>query len=234
MSNITDNKLPLTNIQKLIGGYMLQSKLQMPCCYLKASVNITELVNTRKSYCKAVGVRVTTNDFFFGAIARAIEKFPLMAGRLSKGGEYIRIASHNGIGFAVSAPQGLVVPVIKAVIGKSLPEIAEQSNILLKKARANKLMPDDFYGANIVMSSLGMYGVDSFFAIAPPGATGVISIGRIAEAIVPVNGDMMAQKMMAVSLAVNNRIINDFYAAEFLKHVITTLENPTILTRTEK
>lgn len=178
MKPASRKKVPLTRIQKLIGKLMLQSKQEGAFFYLQSEADVTELVAIRKPYCKRVKARITTNDFFFRAIARAIKKFPLMAGRLDETGKYIDITEHIGIGFAVSAAQGLVVPVVQDVADKSLIQIASESDELLKKARANKLMPDDFYGANIAVTSLGMYGVTSFFAIAPPGTVGSSFVTR--------------------------------------------------------
>jgi pyruvate dehydrogenase E2 component (dihydrolipoamide acetyltransferase) len=131
MSNACENTVPLTRIQKLIGKYMLQSKREGPCCYLEARADMTDLVAMRRPYCKQAGVRVTTNDFFFCAISRAAKRFPLMAGHLDDNGANIRIGDDVGVGFAVAAPQGLVVPVIKNASGKSLPQIAVQSSLLM-------------------------------------------------------------------------------------------------------
>ena len=183
----------------------------------------------RKPYCKQIGTRVTTNDFFFRAIASAAQKFPLMAACLDKQDEDININSEIGIGFAVSAPQGLVLPVIKNVIEKSLPTIAKESGTLLKNARSNKLRPEDFDDANIVFSSLGMYGVNSFFAIVPPKSTAIISVGTLDDTAVPENGNLNVQKMMNISLAADNRIVNDFYAAQFLQCLVHGIENPQTL-----
>jgi pyruvate dehydrogenase E2 component (dihydrolipoamide acetyltransferase) len=230
MNEALKKKVPLSRIQKLIGKLMLQSKQEGAFFYLQSKADVTELVALRKPYCKRVKARVTTNDFFFFAIARAIKKFPLMAGRLDETGKYIDITEHIGIGFAVSAAQGLVVPVIQDVAGKSLIQIASESDELLKKARANKLMPDDFYGANIAVTSLGMYGVTSFFAIAPPGTVGIISMGTIDEHVVPINGDMMVRKIMTLALAADRKIVNEFYASKFLKYIIKQIEYPAALT----
>ncbi len=230
MSDVSDNKLPLTRIQKLIGRLMTQSKQRSPCCYLQARADMTELAKMRKPYCREVGLRVTTNDFFFCAIARAAKKFPLTAAKFDETETHFEISEKIGIGFAVAAPQGLVVPVIKNTAEKSLVQIAEQSDDLLKKARANKLTPQDFQDANIVFTSLGMYGISSFFAIAPPGATGIISVGTIDNCFVPAGNDKNIRKIMSVALAVNRRIIDEFYAAKFLKDVIERIENPETLT----
>ena len=229
MSTIVNNKLPLTRIQKLIGRLMLHSKRHRPCCYLKVQIDLTRLIAIRKPYCKAVGVSVTTNDFFFYAIAQAAKTFPLMTARLDETGSWVQIPEKFGVGFAITAPQGLVVPVIKNSTEKSLPEIAIQSSELVKKARANKLVPDDFDGTNIVFSSLGMYGLNSFFAVVPPDATAIFSIGKLNDTIVPIDDNFIARKIMSISLAVDRTIVDEFYAAAFLRCVAEQLENPEVI-----
>lgn len=219
-------ELPLTRIQKLIGKLMSHAKNEQPCCYMQVNIDMTDVVKMRKPYCKEVGVRVSTNDFFMCAMARAVADFPLMAGHFDEHGENVVISEQIGVGFAVAAPQGLVVPVIKDVSEKTLPQIATDAIELLNNARANKLMPDDFDGANVVLSGLGMYGVDSFYAIAPPGATAIVSIGTINDTAVPKDGEIVKRRMMSAGLAVNRKIVDEMSAAKFLNRVKEQMENP--------
>lgn len=230
----TPDRLPLTRIQRLIGGYMLQSKRTKANGYLTVRADLTELNGMRKAYCKQVKVRAATNDFFIAAIARAIEAFPLMAAAFSKDGDHLIISDKIGVGFAVAAPHGLVVPVVQDVRHKTLPQLAEDSESLIKKARSNKLVPDDFDGANIVLTGLGMYGVESFYAISPLSALGIVSIGNIEDVIVPVEGGFVTRKMMYVSLAFDQCIVDAFYAAQFLRHIVSSLQAPWSLTETAK
>jgi pyruvate dehydrogenase E2 component (dihydrolipoamide acetyltransferase) len=229
MNSACENTVPFTRIQKLIGKYMLQSKRQGPCCYLEARADMTGLVAMRRPYCKEVGVRVTTNDFFFCAIGRAAKKFPLMAGHLDDSEANICIGDDVGVGFAVAAPQGLVVPVIKSISGKSLPQIAARSSSLVEKARSNKLALDDFEGADIIFSSLGMYGVSSFFAIKSPGVVSIVSVGRLEDTVTPSKDGPTVRKTMSVALAADRRIIDEFYAAQFLRRVVELLQAPEML-----
>ena len=231
MENGSQKQMPLTRIQKLIGKVMLESKHTMPCCYIERDVDVTGLVKTRKAWCKEVGVRVSTNDFFYLAIARSIERFPLIAASLDGNGEYLKVAKHIGVGFAVAAPQGLVVPVIQDTMGMTLQKIGEQSDVLLKKARANKLIPDDFDGANIVLSSLGMFGIDSFYAIAPLGTTGIIAMGKINDTPSYVDGTVEKRKILSLSLTTNRMVVDEAYAARFLTDIAEQLENPESLTK---
>jgi len=227
---VKHNQLPLSRIQKLIGNYMHQSKRDKACAYLRVRVDLTDLVAMRKKYCRQVKVRVTTNDFFIYAIARAIKEYPLMAATIDPSGNNLVIAENIGVGFAVAAPQGLVVPVLKQMNDKSLIETANDSQRLLEKARANKLLPDDFDGANMVLTGLGMYGIESFYAISPPSATGILSIGNIEEAVMPVDGGFEMRRMMYAALAFDQRVVDEFYAAQFLKMILDLLQNPAAMT----
>jgi pyruvate dehydrogenase E2 component (dihydrolipoamide acetyltransferase) len=229
MQQTVENTLPLTRVQKLIGYLMLKSKHEKPCCYMETHADISSLVKLRKSFCKETGMRVTTNDFFVHAIACAIKKFPLLAASIDYESDNITIAEKFGVGLAVAAAQGLVVPVIHDTAEMSITEVAAKSDELVKKARSNKLVLEDFDGANVVLSGLGMYGINSFLAITPPASTAIVSIGKFDNQLIAVNGKMEIRKMMSVALAADKRIINEFYAARFLNCVIEQLENPQCL-----
>ena len=224
-------KIPVTRIQRLIGSLMYESKLKKPCCYLSRDANIKDLNRVRKAYCKEIKTRVTTNDFFIMAIGRAIKRFNLFAGYPDKSGKNLNISKSIGVGLAVAAPHGLVVPVIRDPGDKTLGQIGEESDAFIKKARARKLLPDDFYGANVVLSGLGMYGIDSFLAITPPASAGIISIGRFEDEVVLIDDEIQIRRTMSVSLAADMRIVNEFYAARFLADIVQQLENPETLTK---
>lgn len=228
--SLKDNQLPLTRIQKLIGLYMLQSKQTKASAYLRMHADLTELVSMRKAYSRTVKARVTTNDFFIYAMAQAVKRYPLMAATIDPTHSQMNIAENIGVGFAVAAPQGLVVPVLKMMNHKTLPQTAVESEDLLKRARSNKLLPNDFDGANIVLTGLGMYGIESFYAISPPSATGILAIGNIEETMVPSESGVQIRKMMYVSLAFDQRVMDEFYAAAFLRMVVDLLGNPAELT----
>lgn len=226
MTEQLKNQVPLTRIQKLIGVYMLQSKQTKANGYLRMRADLTDLAAMRKRYCRKTRSRVTTNDFFIYAIAQAIMKYPLMAATMDEAMENMVIPERIGVGFAVAAPQGLVVPVIHDMQLKTLAETADESDLLVRKARSNTLMPDDFDGATIVLSGLGMYGIESFYAISPPSATGIISIGNFEDVVMPDGEGFAVRKMMYVSLAFDQRLLDEFYAVEFLKHVVDLLQHP--------
>jgi pyruvate dehydrogenase E2 component (dihydrolipoamide acetyltransferase) len=225
------NQLPLTRIQKLIGRLMLQSKQTKASGYMTVRVDLTDLTQMRRDYCRKARVRATTNDFFILAMARAVRKYPLLAATLDEYRENLIVCPRIGVGFAVAAPQGLVVPVLQDMGHKSLIQAAAESEIMLNKARSNKLEPDDFDGANVVLTGLGMFGINQFYAIAPPSATAIISIGLSEEGLIVKDEEIRTRKMMDVSMAYDGQIIDEFYAAGYLREVADQLEDPWTLTR---
>jgi len=161
LDNPTKNHIPLTRIQKLIGERMLKSKLSKPCFYVGSKADITELMAIRPKLRKSLGVKITTNAFYIRALGQAVQKYPLAIGRFD--GDKIRIAERINVGFAVNAPQGLVVPVVKDAGEKTLPEIAREEQSLTDKARDNQLTLEDIEGETVALSNLGVYGIDSFW-----------------------------------------------------------------------
>jgi pyruvate dehydrogenase E2 component (dihydrolipoamide acetyltransferase) len=76
-----------------------------------------------------------------------------------------------------------------------------------------------------------MFGIHQFYAIAPPSATAIISIGLSQDALVVKDSELRVRKMMDVSLAYDGQIVDEFYAAQFLRYVADQLEDPWTLTR---
>jgi len=226
--------IPLTRIQKLIGERMLKSKQSKPCFYIELKADVTELMALRPVLRKSLGVKITTNAFYIRALALAAKKYPLMVGRLPKcnkgrlgtPGDSIRIADRVNVGFAVNAPQGLVVPVIRDADKKTLAEIARLEKTLTEKARDNKLTLEEMEGETIALSNLGVYGIESFVGIVPPPASTILAVGNVVRTLVAEDDKTVARKMVSLTLAVDHRIINGTYAAEFLNFIREQLQNP--------
>ena len=216
--------IPLTRIQKLIGARMQASKAAKPCFYLRAKADVTELVRMRPGLRKQFGVKITTNAFYIKALALGAVKFPLMVGKLE--GNCIRIAEDINVGFAVMAPQGLVVPVVKNADRMSLAQIAEAEKDLTYKARDNKLSLEELENETIALSNLGAYDIDTFIGIVPPPASSILAVGNILRQAIPVDGEAANRKMVSLTLAVDHCAINGAYAAQFVKFVKDELENP--------
>jgi pyruvate dehydrogenase E2 component (dihydrolipoamide acetyltransferase) len=229
--------IPLTRIQKLIGKRMSESKRSKPCFYIQSRADVTELMSLRPKLSKSLGAKITSNSFLIRSLALAAKKYPLVIGVVEKEGDVsgmaasaqvarIRIAEAINVGFAVNAPQGLVVPVIKQADRKSLVEIARLEKMLTEKARSNKLTLEDMEGETIALSNLGAYGIDSFIGIVPPPASTILAVGNVVQTVTVRDGKPEVRKMTSVTLAADHRVIDGAYAAEFLGYITEQLENP--------
>ena len=227
MKKIAPKRLAISHIQKLIGRRMLTSKQTKPCFYIQTRADVTELMDLRHKLKKKIGVKVTTNVFYIRAIAFSAIKFPLVLGKID--GDKIRIADSVNVGFAVNAPQGLVVPVMKNVPDMALVEIAKTEKLLTDKARANKLTLDEITDETIALSNLGAYGIDSFIGIVPPPTSVIVAVGNTLHQAVVRDGVICERKMVCLSAAVDHCVINGDYAARFLSHLKELLENPSSL-----
>jgi len=216
--------IPLTRIQKLIGRRMLKSKQSKACFYLEAKADVTELMALRPKLRKSLGVRITTNAFYIHILGLAAQKYPLVVGRLQ--GDSITIAERINVGFAVNAPQGLVVPVVKDAADKALPEIAREEKLLTDKARDNKLTLEEIEGETIALSNLGAYDIDSFLGIIPPPASTILSVGNVVATVVYREGEITVRKMLSLSVAADRRVLDETYAAGFLNYIKDRLQNP--------
>ena len=221
-------RIPLTRIQKLIGERMLKSKQSKPCFYIELKADVTELMGLRPKLKKQKGVKITTNAFYIRALALAVKKYPLMVGTLDDGapGDNIRIADAINVGFAVDAPQGLVVPVVKTADRKTLAEIARLEKLLTEKARSNKLTLEEMEGETIALSNLGAYGIDSFVGIVPPPTSTILAAGNVIKTAIPKEGKVVTRKVVSLALAVDRRIADEVYAAKFLTFIKEQLQSP--------
>ena len=224
MTAKTETRIPMSRIQKLIGQRMLESKQTKPCYYIGIKADTTELMDSRHELKKRLGVKITSNAFYIKALGLAVREFPLMVGSLQ--GDSIKIADSVNVGFAVSAPQGLVVPVVKNADKKSLAEIATLEKELTDKARSNKLTLDEITGETIGLSNLGVYDIDSFIGIVPPPATMILAVGNTLRTAVPKDGQITIRKITDLTIAVDSRIVPDPYAAKFLARIAELLQGP--------
>jgi pyruvate dehydrogenase E2 component (dihydrolipoamide acetyltransferase) len=224
MAAKTETSIPLSRIQRLIGQRMLESKRTKPCYYMGIDADTTELMDSRHELKKRLGVKITSNAFYIRALGLAVKEFPLMVGSLA--GDSIKIADSINVGFAVSAPHGLVVPVVKDADKKTLAEIAILEKELTDKARSNKLTLDEITGETIGLSNLGVYDIDSFIGIVPPPATTILNVGNTLRTAVPVDGKVVIRKITDLTIAVDSRVVPDPYAAKFLARIAELLREP--------
>src|SRR5690606_6396580 len=130
------------------------------------------------------------------------------------------------IGVAVAIDEGLITPVIRDADSKSLREIAAEVRELAGRARAKKLLPEEYTGATFTISNLGMFGIDEFTAIINPPEAAILAVGRIEPRAVVVDGAVQVRRRMRMTLSCDHRVIDGATGARFLQTLVAMLENP--------
>lgn len=166
---------------------------------------------------------VSYNSLVIKACATALHTFPLLRPEQKGSPDGIHI------GFAVSVPDGLLVPVIRECQRLSVVEIEAESSRLTAKSRAGRLTSEEMSGGSFSVSNLGMYGVDEFTALILPGQTAILAIGAACERAVVRNGSIAAGTTMRVTLSCDHRCVDGAYAASFLAELRSLLEKPVSL-----
>ncbi|HEY7435936.1 MAG TPA: 2-oxo acid dehydrogenase subunit E2, partial [Methylomirabilota bacterium] len=111
----------------------------------------------------------------------------------------------------------------------SVAEIATRREDVVSRGQAGKLRPTDIQGGVFTISNLGMYGVDAFSAIVNPPQAAILAVGRIADRVVPVNGQPAVQPTMMLTLSCDHRALDGARGAQFLGALADVVEEPLAL-----
>jgi pyruvate dehydrogenase E2 component (dihydrolipoamide acetyltransferase) len=171
--------------------------------------------------------KVSVNDIVLKAVAMALFKHPEVNAHWL--GDKIRQFGRVHLGMAVATDDGLIVPVIFDAHTKGLGQIGSEARALAKKARERKLTPAEYTGSTFSVSNLGMFGIDQFTAIINPPEVGILAIGAAREVPVFVNGAVVPQSRMRVTMSCDHRAIDGAVGAKFLQTLRQYLENPFVM-----
>ena len=214
--------VPLSGMQKAVAKNMMPS-LEVPVSRIAMQMCTDELDALYKKV-KPKGVTMTA--LLAKAVGVALAQHPIMFATLSPAGDSIIYNEKVNIAVAVALEQGLITPVLQDTAGTDVYEIGRKWKDLVKKARGAGLGPADYAGGNFTISNLGMFGVDCFDAILPPGQGAILAVGASKPTVVPVNGMIGVKTLMTVNITADHRHINGDVAAEFLKTLKAVVEDP--------
>jgi pyruvate dehydrogenase E2 component (dihydrolipoamide acetyltransferase) len=130
------------------------------------------------------------------------------------------------VGIAVAAPQGLVVPVVRAAERLTIAQIAQVRGDLVGRARDGKLRAEDLEGGTFTISNLGMYDIDQFIAVLNPPQASILAVGSTRDQVVPRDGDLHILPLMTMTLTCDHRAVDGATGAEFLRTLKAFLEDP--------
>ena len=170
------------------------------------------------------GVNLGFMSFFTKAVTEALHLFPSINAMID--GEEIVLHKYADIGIAVSAPKGLVVPVIRNAEQMSLAQIETSIKNLAVKARDNKITLEDMSGGTFTITNGGVFGSMMSTPIINPPQSAILGMHNVIERPVAVSGQVVIRPMMYVALSYDHRIIDGRESVGFLVKVKEMLENP--------
>lgn len=170
------------------------------------------------------GVGLGFMSFFTKAVCEALKDFPSVNARIE--GEEIVYNNFADISIAVSAPKGLVVPVIRNAESKSLAEIEAAVMELAVKARDSKLTIEEMTGGTFTITNGGVFGSMMSTPIINAPQSAILGMHNIVERPVALNGQVVIRPIMYVALSYDHRIIDGRESVGFLVRVKQLLEDP--------
>ncbi|MES2428302.1 MAG: 2-oxoglutarate dehydrogenase complex dihydrolipoyllysine-residue succinyltransferase [Bacteroidota bacterium] len=170
------------------------------------------------------GVGLGFMSFFTKAVTEALKDWPAVGARLE--GEEVVYSNFTDISIAVSAPKGLVVPVIRNADTMSLADIEKAVVMLAGKARDNKLSLEEMTGGTFTITNGGVFGSMLSTPIINSPQSAILGMHNIIERPVAVNGQVVIRPMMYVALSYDHRIIDGRESVSFLVRVKQLLEDP--------
>ncbi|MGE5656802.1 MAG: dihydrolipoamide acetyltransferase family protein [Actinomycetota bacterium] len=218
---------PLNTLQNAVVRNMVAS-LAVPVFRVGYTITTDNLDKLYKQI-KSKGVTMTA--LLAKAVAMTLQKHPLVNACYVESG----IQYRAGINIAVAVAMddgGLITPVLQNADQVDLYSLSRAWKDLVDRSRAKQLQPAEYSTGTFTLSNLGMFGVDKFDAILPPGQGAILAIGAARPQVVATEDGMMGVKrQMQVNITCDHRIIYGAHAAAFLQDLAKLIEtNPQSLT----
>ena len=192
-------------------------------------VDMTAVIETREKYkdtfAKKHGIKLGFMSFFAKAAHLALKDVPSVNAQID--GDEIVYHDYVDISVAVSAPNGLVVPVVRDVDKKGFAQIELDIADFGKRARDGSLTMDDMKGGTFTISNGGVFGSLMSTPIINPPQSAVLGLHRIEDRPVAINGKVEIRPMMYIALSYDHRLIDGREAVTALKIMKEAIEDPT-------
>ena len=216
--------VPMSRAWRIMAQRLQQSWTTVPHFYLAREVNCSGLVQWRQGVQQRSKSKVTVTDLLVKLVAVALRRHPRLNAAWQK--EEIVLNREVNVGLAVGVEEGWLVPLVHQADVLGLSYIAVRRALLVEQAQNGKLTPADLSGGTFTISNLGMYGIDQFNAIVNPPQAAILAVGRIADKIVPLNGQPAVQPMLTLTLSCDHRVVDGARAAQFMQSLAGYIEDP--------
>ena len=221
----------MSNLRKTISRRLVEAKNTTAMLTTFNEVDMSRIMEIRTKYKDKFkemhGVNLGFMSFFAKACCFALQEWPSVNAYID--GEEIIYHQYCDISIAVSAPKGLVVPVIRNAESLDMAGIERKVIELATKARDNKLALEEMQGGTFTITNGGVFGSLMSTPIINIPQSAILGMHKIQERPVVVNGQIVIRPMMYVALSYDHRIIDGRESVSFLVRVKELLENPELL-----
>ena len=168
---------------------------------------------------------VTMTALVAKAIANTLEKHPVLNASYSDSGTQYNADINVSVAVAMD-DGGLITPVLQRANQMDIYSLSRTWKDLVKRSRSKQLQPEEYSSGTFTISNLGMFGVDKFDAILPPGQGSILAVGASRPQLVAMdNGLMGVKRQMQVNITCDHRIIYGANAAAFLQDLAKLIEH---------
>ena len=213
--------VPFNTLQQAVVRNM-NASLSVPTFRVGYTIT-TDALDQLYKQIKSKGVTMT--GLLAKAVAVTLQKHPLLNAAYTEQG--IQYSSSINVSVAVAMEGGgLITPVLQGADQMDIYSLSRTWKDLVARSRTKQLQPDEYSTGTFTLSNLGMFGVDKFDAILPPGQGSILAIGGAKPTVVATSDGMMGVKrQMQVNITCDHRIIYGADAAAFLKDLAALIEN---------
>jgi 2-oxoglutarate dehydrogenase E2 component (dihydrolipoamide succinyltransferase) len=227
----SERREKMSNLRKTLSRRLVAVKNETAMLTTFNEVNMKPIMDLRAQYKKKFeethGVGLGFMSFFTRACCISLMEWKAVNASIE--GEEIVYHDYCDVSIAVSAPKGLVVPVIRSAEKLSLDEIEKEVKRLATKARDNKLSLDEMTGGTFTITNGGVFGSMMSTPIINAPQSGILGMHNIVERPVVENGQIVIRPMMYLALSYDHRIIDGRESVSFLVRVKQLLENPEMM-----
>jgi len=226
-----DKKEKMSNLRKTVSRRLVEAKNTTAMLTTFNEVDMSKIMAIRTAnkdkFKEAHGVNLGFMSFFTKACCFALQEWPSVNAYID--GDSIIYHQYCDISIAVSAPKGLVVPVIRNAESLSMADIERKVVELATKARDNKLSLEEMQGGTFTITNGGVFGSLLSTPIINIPQSAILGMHKIEERPVVVDKQIVVRPMMYVALSYDHRIIDGRESVSFLVRVKELLENPELL-----
>lgn len=223
---------PVSGMRNAIANRLKDSVQNNPHFYVTSKISVSKLLKLRQALNSSADgkYKLSVNDFLIKAMAIASQKVPAVNSSWREG--VIRQFNSVDVSVAVATPSGLITPIVSGAEGRGLESISNKVKELAKRARENKLKPEEYQGGSICISNMGMNdAVDSFSAIINPPHAAILAVGAIKKVPVPTENEdgttgVAWDEQISITGSFDHKVVDGVIGAEWARELKRALENP--------